>query len=238
MLKKIFKIIFVFVIGIGGGIFADQILWPYFIERPLFYKYRLEQAPVYVTEKKEIKVEENTALQNVAERMWGSIITVRTKTKKGKIIEGSGVIVSSDGYAVTLAELLPKGGKFEIFFGGKAPVFQVLKRDVKNNLALIKIEMLNLQTFGYADSESIKLGQRVFLLGEILANNEFQKTINEGIVKKYSQGVLYTNILEKEPLSGAPVFNIKGELVGLSLINSQGEVSVIPSQKIRQFCGF
>jgi hypothetical protein len=61
MFKNIFKIIIVFLIGAVGGIFSEQILWPYFIERPLFLEYSLEQNPVYITETKEITIQENTA---------------------------------------------------------------------------------------------------------------------------------------------------------------------------------
>ena len=45
MTKNLLIIIGVFLTGIVGGLFAKQILWAYFIERPLFLKYNLEQRP-------------------------------------------------------------------------------------------------------------------------------------------------------------------------------------------------
>ena len=69
MLKNIFKIIAIFILGTVGGIFADQILWPYFVERPLFYQYKLEKSPVYVTERKEVFIQENTALEEAIEKV-------------------------------------------------------------------------------------------------------------------------------------------------------------------------
>jgi len=112
MSKNILKIVAFFIIGTVGGIFADQILWPYFIEKPLFYQYRLEQSPVYVTERKEVTIQENTALKEAIEKVEKTVVGVRTQTKEEKILEGSGLIVTSDGLIVTLAELVPPGSLF------------------------------------------------------------------------------------------------------------------------------
>jgi hypothetical protein len=131
MLKKIFKIIGVFILGVFGGIFADQILWPYFIERPLFYQYRLEQPPIFLTEKKEITIQENVAITDAIEKVEKVIVGVSTKTKTGETLEGSGLILTADGLAVTLAELVPKSSTSSIFVDGKLASFQILKRDLK-----------------------------------------------------------------------------------------------------------
>jgi len=143
MLKNLFKIVGIFILGIGGGIFADQILWPYLVERPLFSQYRLEQSPVYLTERKEITIQENVALKNAIEKVEKTVVGVRTETKVGKILEGSGLLVTADGLVVTLAELVPQGSTFSFFVDGELASFQILKRDLKENLALVKIEKSN-----------------------------------------------------------------------------------------------
>jgi len=239
MLKNIFKIITIFIIGMVGGIFADQIFWPYFVERPLFYQYRLEQAPIYVTERKEITIEENVALRNAIEKVEKAVVGVKTKTKAGKILEGSGLIVSSDGLIVTLADLVPSGSEVTFFWEGKSPSFQILKRDLKENLALIKIEETNLPTTGFADLERIKLGERVFLVAIIFEKGRIpKKAANEGIVKTFDENSVQTNIFEKNTLSGSPLFNIEGNALGLNIIDKEGKVTAIPISKIRQFAGF
>lgn len=238
MLKKIAKIIAIFILGAGGGIFANQILWPYLVERPLFYKYRLEQSPVFVTEKKEIVIQENIALKNAAEKVEKVVIGVKTKTKTKKILEGSGLIITSDGLVVTLADLVPQESDFSFFVNGKNVRFQILKRDLKKNLALIKIEETNLQTCGFANLEKIKLGERVFLIGVIFRERGLQKIVNEGIIQYYDEDFLYTNIFEKKTLKGSPLFNIEGEVLGLNTIDLEGKVIAIPVSKIREFIGF
>src|SRR3989339_388875 len=174
MLRNIKNIVFAFVFGIAGGVFADQILWPYFIERPLFYKYRLEQPPVYITEKNEIVVQENTALKDAIEKSEKYLISIKTAIKSGKFMISSGVIVSSDGLVVALSETIPQGGAFSLYINNDEVEGQVLKR----------------------------------------------------------------NISEDKNLTGSPLFNIKGELLGLNIVDSSGNVSAVPISKIKSFLGF
>lgn len=224
MYKNILKIIVVFIFGIAGGIFASQVLWP--------------PAPVVVTEKNEIIIQENVALQDAVQKIEKAVVGIKTETKNGKIIYGSGLVVTSDGLMITLAELLPKEGDFVFFINNKTPKWQILKRDVENNLALVKLEEGGLQACGFADFETLKLGERVFLVGTIFEKTSPLKVVNEGIVKFFTQDYIRTNIFEKNTLAGSPLFNIKGELLGLNTIDSEGKITAIPVPKIRQFLGY
>jgi len=237
MLKNIFKIIAIFVIGLVGGIFANQIFWPYFVERPLFYQYGLDKSPVYVTEKKEIFIQENTALVDVAERAKKTVVGVRTQTKAGKILAGSGLIVTSDGLMVTLAELVPQGSDFAFFIDDESVSFQILKRDLKQNLALIKLSDSVLTTASFARLEKLKMGERVFLVGAVFENEIPSKLTNEGIVKAFDENFIQTSILESGLLAGSPLFNIEGEVLGINTIDAKGNVIAIAISRIREFIG-
>ncbi len=236
MLKKVFKILAIFIIGMVGGIFADQIFWPYFIT-PHFlskvggYQYQSEKQPIYLTEKKEIYIQENLALKNAVEKVEKTVVGVESKTKTGKTLEGSGIILTSDGLVVTLAELVPSGAQINIFWEDKTLSSKVLKRDLKENLALLKLEEKNLSTTGFANLEKLKLGERVFLVGA-------KKTVNEGIVRSFDENSIQTNILEEKIIAGSPLFNIEGNLLGLNTINKEGKVIAIPVSKIKSFSGF
>jgi len=238
MRKNLLKILAIFILGMVGGIFADQILWPYFVERPLFYQYRLEQSPVYVTERKEITVQENVALQNAIEKVEKTVVGVRAEMPTGKFTEGSGLILTSDGLVVTLAELVPQGSEFSFFINGETASYQILKRDLKENLALIKVEKTNLATVSFADLDKLKLGERVFLIATVFNKEQPSKFVNEGIVKTFSENGIVTNIFEKYYVTGSPLFNISGEAVGLNTVNSEGKVTAIPISKIKSFAGF
>ena len=237
MSKNLIKILAIFIIGMVGGIFADQIFWPYFVERPLFYQYRLEKKPVYVTEKKEVVIQENTALTDAIEKVKKVIIGVRTKTATSKILEGSGLIVTSDGLVVTLAELVPQGSDFSFFIDGKKVSYQILKRDLKENLALIKIKEPNLPTVSFANLDELKLGERIFLVGVIFKKEGPLKIVNEGIVKNFNKDLISTNIFENYLLAGSSLFNIKGEVLGINTIDSDGQIITIPISKIKSFIG-
>lgn len=240
MWKNIFKIVAIFIISMVGGIFADQIFWPYFVERPLFYQYRLEKNPIYVTERKEITIQENTALKNAIEKVEKVVIGVKTKTGTGKILEGSGLILTSDGLVVTLADLVPQGSNFSFFVDEEPVHFQILKRDLKENLALVKLEATNLPTVSFSDFEKLKLGERVFLVGITPSSIEswVKKTVNEGIVKSFDKDSIETNIFEKNNLAGSPLFDIEGNVLGLNTVDKEGKVIAIPISKIKSFAGF
>jgi len=237
-MKNIFKIVSFFVIGIVGGIFADQILWPYFIERPLFLQYRLDQSPIYITERNEIFIQENIALQQGVEKVSKAVVGIRTETKKKEIIKGSGLIVTSDGLIVTLADLLPKESETILFFGGKTLIPEVIQ--VKGNLALLKIKEDNLPTVDFLDFQETKLGQRVFLVGTIFSDSGPQEMVNEGIIKYFDGDLINTNIsvLKGESLEGSPLFNIEGNVLGINMSSSIGEITSIPISKVRELLGF
>ena len=230
MLKNIWKIVVIFIFGMAGGIFAEQIFWPYFVERPLFYQYDLDRPPIYVTEVKQVVIRENLALQEAVSKVEKAVARVKTQTAAGRILEGSGLVATTDGLVVTLAELVPAGSAFTFSVGGKELAYQVLKRDLENNLALVKLEGANFTTVGFADFAKLKIGERVFLLGTGI--------VNEGIVRSFDQNSIQTNISEKASLAGSPLFNIEGKALGVNTIDRQGMVSAIPISTIRQFLGF
>ncbi len=237
MTRNLVKLIIIFIIGTIGGIFADQLLWPYFVERPLFSEYRLEQNPVYVTEIKEITVQENTALKDAIDKVAKTVVGIQTEAAEGEILEGSGLIVTSDGLIVTLAELVPKGSDFSFFVEDKKANYQILKRDQELNLALIKLEKENLPTVSFADIEKLKPGERVFLVGQIFAEAKPRPIVNEGIIKNFDKDFLYTNISESLLLAGSPLFNIKGESLGLNTIDTEGKIVTIPINIVKAFIG-
>jgi serine protease Do len=238
MFKNILRILGIFAVGMVGGIFATQVLWPYFVERPLFERYGLSQAPIYVTERKEVIIQENNALENAIEKVQNTVIGLRSKTQEGKIMEGSCLIVTSDGIIVTLAELIPQGSSPNFYVNKKAVAYQILKRDTKLNLALIKIEKNNLPTVGFADLGKIKIGERVFMVGNIFASTTPENTVNEGIIQNFNKDLIGTSITQAEGGEGSVLFDIEGNVVGLNKVNENGKIITIPASLIKTFTGF
>lgn len=236
MVKKFFSLFgFLFLVFIGT-LFTDQVLKPYLIKLKILPPPSLSR-PIYLQQIKEVKIKENQALKEAIELVEQSIFLIQTETKKGKIIEGSGIILSTDGLAITLAEIIPPDGKTSVFLNnGERANFLILKRNQKENLALLKIEKEKLSTAAFGDLEKLKIGERVFLIKAFSQKTLLQKKVNEGIVKYFNEEKIETNILEKENVLGSGLFDIEGKLLGINFLEKE-QVFSIPISKIRAFSG-
>jgi len=216
-INNIFKVIVIILLGALGGTLA----WLFFFKNQASF--------VQVINKEEkIYVEENTALTNIIKNVKDSVVILKTKYNN-KEIQGFGMVLTADGLIITLAENIPQGSTSNISVKGEENIsYQVLKRDLKNNLALIKVDKNNLQTKGFFDLSKLEIGERVFILSNI---------VNEGIVKTFNEDLIKTNIIEFEIINGSPVFNIKGEVLGIGYKNVNGNIDIIPIPKIKAFAG-
>lgn len=241
MVKKILKIILILLLGAIGGILVQVLILPSLAEIPFFENFpfvkQFKEREMVVNKTEEIIIQENTALSRAIEQVEKVVVGVRTKTKTGKIIEGSGLIVTNDGLLVTLADLMPPGSDFSFFVEGKEVEFGDIKRDPKGVFVSVKLKKENLPTLSFADLGKVKLGERVFLVGAIFEKGVPQRIVNSGIVKSFSQDFIKTNIFENYLLLGSPLFDIEGRVLGLNTIDSQGKVIAIPSYKIKEFLG-
>ncbi len=239
MKKKINNLIGFLIVSIIGGLIAQQLVWPWLLKTSFFAQYKKEETPIHITEEKKIYIEENTALEEVVEKVEKSVIGVKSITKQSKVLEGSGLIITSDGLAITLAELVPQGSDFSFYVDGELTSYQILKRDLDNNLALIKLGKENLNTLSFIEENKIKLGKRVFLFGLIFQEKgKRTKVINEGIIRSLEEDKIKTSLLEGRNLSGSPLFDVRGNVLGLKKINEEGRVVTIPINKIKDFTGF
>ncbi|MEK7080746.1 MAG: S1C family serine protease, partial [Patescibacteria group bacterium] len=225
MIKAIIKYIAILIIGALGAFLFEFFVFPYMLADPSFESFQFvknfKEGKIIVNQTQQVYIQENTALENAVKNSEKSIVSIQ----KNGVIVGSGLIATSDGSVITLASLVPAGSKISIFLNGEALTFQIIKRDIKNNLALIKVGKNNLPTVGFADFDKLLLGQRVFLSGAGFAN--------EGIIRSFDNSILKTNISEKYIALGTPLFNISGELVGLNYIDQDGKVSAISVNTIK-----
>ena len=224
MLKQFLKILSIFLIGFLGGALSHQIFLSFFL--------KTQPQPIQVIERREVKIQENVALQEAIEKAQKRVIFLQTKTKT---ISGCGFILTSDGLAITLNQLIPAGSQTEIFFDGSKIPFQVLKRDQKENLVLLKLEGKNFPTLPFGDLENISIGERVFLVCSFSEREKIQNFANEGLIKTFNEETIITNIIEEEKALGSPLFDIEGKFLGLSQLDKTGKIIVVPISKIRSF---
>jgi len=231
MMKNIFKIIAVLILGAMGGALFQALVLPGLINHSYFGNLSFIKnlkREVIVNPVEKIIIEENTALEDAFEKVEKSVVGLDN---------GSGLIITSDGLIVTFADLLSKTENY-LFLEKEKVEFEILRKDLKQNLALVKINRDDLTVCSFADLAELKMGQKVFLTGIIIENKIPKKIINEGIIKILDENAIRTNIFEKSTLQGSSLFNIKGEVLGLNTIDSQGKITAVPITEIRKFAGF
>jgi len=230
-MKNIFKIIIILIIGAIGGSLFQVLILPGLIGHPYFGNLEMIKRlknQVIVNPVEQIFIGQDTALEEAIKKVEDTVVGFNN---------GSGIIITSDGLIITLADVLPKTEKY-LFLEGEKVNFEVVRKDLDQNLALIKIEQKNILACKFADLSDIKMGQKVFLFGIIIENNIPKSITNQGSIKMFDDDIIRTNILEDKILNGSPLFNVWGEVLGLNTIDNQGKVSTIPIDNIRKFAGF
>ena len=198
ILKRIFQIFAIFVLGVLGGMLWQAICLPYLAQNPAFEKFwfikEFKNRETVIFQREEIHIQENVALSKAVEKVESLVVGIKTQPKKGKLLEGSGLVLTTDGMIVTLAELMPDSSTSTLFINDQAIPFEIKKKDAKANLVLLKIERQKLPTCGFADLEKLQKGQKIFLVGAIFLNNKLQRIVDEGIVRLYDGDSILTNI--------------------------------------------
>jgi len=238
MPRRILILLLLFLLGALGGLWSQAFLLPSLAANPAFQNWQFLKdwnartqviAPV-----EQIFVRENKAIERTVQEIKGTVVAVKSAGAKA----GSGFVYTSDGLIVTLSSLVPAGWKVIVYPEGKDPLrAQVLKRDLVNNIALLKIEETGLQTSGFVGNGGVKLAERVILLAKIIEAKESVIFVNLGVIKKVQEDSLTTSIVERANIDGAPLFDVEGRVAGLADADFQGNVSAIPSSVLRTFLG-
>lgn len=145
---------------------------------------------------------------------------------------GSGVIISSDGYIVTNNHVIDKAEKIEVTLNDKRTyTAELVGKDPTTDLALLKIKEQGLPSLTYGNSDNVKVGEWVLAVG-----NPFNltSTVTAGIVSAKGRSI---NILENNPDQG--LFPIESFIQtdaavnpgnsGGALVNTQGQLVGINS---------
>jgi serine protease Do len=144
---------------------------------------------------------------------------------------GSGFIISADGYIFTNNHVVEKADKIKVKLSdGREYDGEVKGKDANTDIALIKIKPsspLTAVTFG--DSDQIRTGDWVFAIGNPFG---LDHTVTAGIISAKGRVIgsgPYDNFLQTDASinpgnSGGPLFNLKGEVIGINTaIVAQGQ---------------
>src|SRR5712692_3208103 len=158
---------------------------------------------------------------------------------------GSGVIVDKEGIIVTNNHVVGDAKEVEVRLSDKTKfVGQVIGRDPDTDIAIIKINATGeLPTVPFGDSSKVRVGQWVMAVGNPFA---LDRTVTLGVVSGLERDAVrlsrYEAFIQTDASinpgnSGGPLFNIKGEVIGINtaIINyAQGIGFAIPSNMVQQ----
>lgn len=114
-------------------------------------------------------------------------------TQEQKIGAGTGFLVSSDGYIITNKHVVSeKDANYTVYLNdeankGEKIKAQVVARDPKNDLAVLKIDKKNLPFLEFSDSNQLQVGQTVITIGYALG--EFDNTVSKGVISGLSRSI-------------------------------------------------
>jgi serine protease Do len=138
--------------------------------------------------------------------------------------EGSGFIVSPDGYILTNAHVVDNAEEVTVKTTDRREyTAKVVGADPATDVAVLKIEAKNLPTVKIGDPSKLRPGEWVIAIGSPFG---FENSVTAGIVSATSRSMpgsnyapfIQTDVAVNPGNSGGPLFNMKGEVVG---INSQ-----------------
>lgn len=137
---------------------------------------------------------------------------------------GSGFIISKDGYILTNAHVVESANEITVRLTDKREFgAKVIGTDRKTDIALLKIDADDLPVVTQGSPDQLKVGEWVIAIG---APFGFENTVTAGIVSAKGRSLaqenyvpfIQTDVAINPGNSGGPLFNMKGEVVG---INSQ-----------------
>jgi serine protease Do len=137
---------------------------------------------------------------------------------------GSGFLISADGYILTNAHVVDRADKITVRLSDKREFkAKVIGADKRTDVALLKIDATGLPKVTLGSPDLLKVGEWVLAIGSPFG---FDSSVTAGIVSAKGRSLpqenfvpfIQTDVAINPGNSGGPLFNMKGEVVG---INSQ-----------------
>lgn len=160
--------------------------------------------------------------------------------------QGSGFLVSEDGYVVTNHHVVENGSKFTIVFSdGSESEASLVGADARTDLAVLKVKEARKFTHLKFSTDKVRLGEWVVTMGN---PSGLGGSVTAGIVSAHNRAMRtnrYDEFLQIDAAvnrgnSGGPVFNLRGEVIGVNnqvLSPSGGNIGIafaIPAATARE----
>jgi len=163
----------------------------------------------------EIKATTSADFSGIIETVVEGIVSIKTD-----VAQGSGFIITSDGYIVTNTHVLA-GAHFSqaITYDSKVRDATLIGYSVEDDIALLKIEG-EFDYLKFGDSDDLKVGEKIIAVGNPYG---LSFSVSEGIISALNrvglnnkEVYIQTDVALNPGNSGGPMINTKGKVVGVN----------------------
>ena len=165
----------------------------------------------------------------ISQEFGDTIVSVNAAKKDGSTLSGTGFVVHPSGIIATAGHVVEDAVFINLTFKNGATsdeaVVLAVSEEQEIDLALLKIEAKNLPRVVFADSDNVRAGDEITVIGN---PRRLQNTITSGLIsqlRQVSDCVVWQQI--SAPISpsssGSPVFNNKGYVIGVVLSSLKGK---------------
>jgi len=195
---------------------------------------------------------------NAAARATAAVVYIKTRNESSQKnwqssyahSNGSGVIVSSDGYIVTNKHVIDAGHNIQIVLDDRKELSaRLIGHDESTDLALLKVDAQNLPFLSLGDSDALAVGEWVLAVGTPF---RLQSTVTAGIVSAKARSLeiiedptgiesfIQTDAAVNPGNSGGALINTRGELIGITTAiltfsgRSEGYSFAIPGNLVKK----
>lgn len=172
-----------------------------------------------------------------------------TPDNSSPIGEGTGIIISEDGYIVTNSHVVSDDLESNVWItkkSGKVYSAVVVGVDARTDLAVLWCKDAEDWKYAeFADSEQLKVGQEVVAIGSP-GGSEYSSSITRGVISALNRLLsgtageyIQTDTAINPGNSGGPLANLNGQVIGINTIKFvdteyEGMGFAIPSKKIKE----
>lgn len=161
----------------------------------------------------------------ITTNVWGQVASASAS--------GSGFILTADGYVVTNNHVVEDATSVTVkLYSGEEYDAKIIGTDDMNDVALLKIEAEGLQAVTVGDSDQIEVGDEVIAIGNPLGELTF--TMTAGYISALDREIntdgkpinmLQTDVAINSGNSGGPLFDMNGNVIGITSAKYSGSSS-------------
>lgn len=170
-----------------------------------------------------------SAFNKVSDSVVGIVgYTDEITTVENSATQGSGIILTSDGYVVTNAHVIGNSKTAYLLqvitSDGKSYNAGVVGYDSRTDIAVLKMDdAKDLKAATFGNSENIELGEDIIVVGNP-GGLDYQNSITKGIVSAVDRKMSSTSLVKyiqtdaaiNPGNSGGPIVNLYGQVIGIA----------------------